>query len=408
MIIFTEGHPDIDTGFIAPELNVIYNHFRQIIVYPVRWDNKPNNFKFPVNVFFRSELAYYVKSISSVKKKIAGLCSPLFWISILKIKPSKCRSLLNSCGYIKILAEWIMKLEFDSSGTIFYSYWLLAPALALSSLKKRKNILYLVSRAHGIDLYNERGDYILNFFKPYIFQNLNKLYCVSEYGMEYLSKKYKNYSDKFTVSRLGTFNQVKISPIISDSLEIVSCSFLAPVKRIELLILGIEDFQKKSPSIQIKWIHIGGGQMLDSLKNLAGQKLKKGSFHFVGALSGVEIFDLYATENFLCLVNVSESEGLPVSIMEAQSFGIPVIATAVGGTPEIVNEENGFLLPADPTPDEIASAIHDVVINKEKWEKKRVLSRKNWEEKFDAEKNYLAFSHELLSIMKVHDKKIDK
>ena len=79
-------------------------------------------------------------------------------------------------------------------------------------------------------------------------------------------------------------------------------------------------------------------------------------------------------------LNVSEYEGVPVSVMEAQSFGIPVIATAVGGTPEIVNEENGFLLPENPSQDEIASAIYDVVTNKEKWEKKRMLSRKNWEE----------------------------
>ena len=47
-------------------------------------------------------------------------------------------------------------------------------------------------------------------------------------------------------------------------------------------------------------------------------------------------------------MNVSESEGIPVSIMEASSFGIPVIATNVGGVGEIVeNGYNGLLLNKD-------------------------------------------------------------
>ncbi len=98
-------------------------------------------------------------------------------------------------------------------------------------------------------------------------------------------------------------------------------------------------------------------------------------------------------------MNVSESEGVPVSIMEAQSFGIPVIATNVGGTPEIVNEENGHLLTANPTANEIASSFYDVAFNKEKWKNKRKLSHKNWEENFNAEKNYRAFADEILSLI---------
>jgi glycosyltransferase involved in cell wall biosynthesis len=399
LIIFTEGHPDIDTAFIAPELNVICKNFDRIVVYPTRWENKSNHFKFGVNVSLRSDLAEFVKSISSIQKKISGVCSSLFWTSILKIKPSKYKSLLNACGYTKILAKWIEKLDFDKDSTIFYSYWLLSPVLALSRLKEKRKIKYLISRAHRFDLYNEEGDFIINFFKPCIFEKIDMLYCISENGKQYLEKRYSKYAYKFTVSRLGTFNHFKTSPVILNSLEIISCSSLSPVKRIDLLISGIENFQNKFPSVPIKWTHTGGGPRLDSLINLAGQKLRAGTFYFTGTLSVVEIFDLYATTKFSCFVNVSRSEGLPVSIMEAQSFGIPVIATNVGGTSEIVNEENGLLLASEPTPGEIASAIHDVLINKDKWDKKRILSRRNWEEKFNAETNYRIFANELLSLV---------
>jgi len=399
LIIFTEGHPDVDTGFIAPELNVISKYFGQIVVYPLRWENKPTDFNFPVNVFFRSELAYHVKSISSINKKILGICAQLFWRSVLKVKPSKARSLLNTCGYITALRKWINKIDFEKSNTIFYSYWVTAPTLALSCMKENGEISCLVSRAHGFDLYNERGDYIINFFKPYIFKEINRLYCISENGRQYLANKYSDYVNKYTVNRLGTINSFNISTVNSDSYEIVSCSSLSRVKRIELLIAGLERFQNKFPSVRIKWEHIGDGLLRDSLYTLAEQKLQPQTFHFTGTLAVSEIFDLYAKRSFSCLINVSESEGLPVSIMEAQSFGIPVIATGVGGTPEIVNDENGFLLPVNPTPDEIGAAIYDVVINKDKWAKKRSLSRKNWENNFDAEKNYNAFAVDLLSLI---------
>jgi len=46
-------------------------------------------------------------------------------------------------------------------------------------------------------------------------------------------------------------------------------------------------------------------------------------------------------------MNLSETEGIPVSIMEAQSAGVPILATNLGGTSEIVNNENGFLVEKD-------------------------------------------------------------
>ena len=58
-------------------------------------------------------------------------------------------------------------------------------------------------------------------------------------------------------------------------------------------------------------------------------------------------------------VNVSSSEGLPVSIMEAFSYGIPAIATAVGGMPEIVTEDCGVLLNPDFEPEELGTVLEE-------------------------------------------------
>lgn len=52
----------------------------------------------------------------------------------------------------------------------------------------------------------------------------------------------------------------------------------------------------------------------------------------------------------------SLKEGLPYALLEAQCAGVPIVATAVGGIPEIVNETNGVLVPP-ARPDLLAEAI---------------------------------------------------
>ena len=58
-------------------------------------------------------------------------------------------------------------------------------------------------------------------------------------------------------------------------------------------------------------------------------------------------------------INVSSSEGLPVSIMEAFSYGIPAIATAVGGMPEIVAGDCGLLLEPNFKPEELGAILEE-------------------------------------------------
>ncbi|MCB0101170.1 MAG: glycosyltransferase, partial [Anaerolineales bacterium] len=108
----------------------------------------------------------------------------------------------------------------------------------------------------------------------------------------------------------------------------------------------------------------------------------------------------YITHPVDVFVNVSSTEGTPVSIMEAISCGIPVTATAVGGNVEIVQERNGFLLAENPTPDEIADALLSVMDARELWLEKRKGSREVWQERYNETKNFEAFAHRLVEIRK--------
>jgi glycosyltransferase involved in cell wall biosynthesis len=80
--------------------------------------------------------------------------------------------------------------------------------------------------------------------------------------------------------------------------------------------------------------------------------------------------------------------------MEAMSFGIPAIATNVGGVSEIVQDEkNGFLLEKDFTDTQLAERIRRCSeMPNEVYQTYRKAARDYWEENFNAEKNYSDFT----------------
>ncbi|MBQ4033784.1 MAG: glycosyltransferase, partial [Paludibacteraceae bacterium] len=118
---------------------------------------------------------------------------------------------------------------------------------------------------------------------------------------------------------------------ISEALNIVSCSNAIPLKRLDLI---AEALQKADFPIQ--WTHIGSGPTLEKISAMVESMPKNVTVSLLGQKSNEFVRDLYTKKHFDVFLNVSTTEGVPVSIMEALAAGIPVIATNVGGTSEIV------------------------------------------------------------------------
>jgi glycosyltransferase involved in cell wall biosynthesis len=139
--------------------------------------------------------------------------------------------------------------------------------------------------------------------------------------------------------------------------RIVSCAHIVPVKRLDLLLKE----SRGSPACarKFEWVHFGDGTGGKSLnKKMTRDFPQNARGRLMGNVPNSEIIQHYRELPVDVFVNVSGTEGgAPVAIQEAISCGIPIIATLVGGNPEVVSEKNGILLDPGPSPHEIAVAL---------------------------------------------------
>ncbi len=307
-------------------------------------------------------------------------------------------SLLNGDRLFHKLENIILDRCDDLDKCYLYSYWCTDNAYSIAKIKIKYPQIKTFARAHRWDIYFEKSEYNYLPLRSFIFKNLDKIFSVSENGRDYILKKIPDISSKIAINRLGTKTvALKNFEENKNFIKIVSIFFITKRKRINLLINALSSIK----DVSVKWYHIGEGVDFDLIKNYALKKFEGKTniaYHFLGTKNKEDIYDLL-NQNIDLSINVSSSEGIPVSIMEAMSFGIPVIATDVGGTCEVVNNDNGILLPSNPSAQEVADAIVKFGnLTQKQVLKYRQNAYNTWNEKYNAEKNYTGFVKDIMSL----------
>lgn len=297
--------------------------------------------------------------------------------------------------------ERILKQNAITGSITLYSYWLTSSALATTFVRPADANIKRISRAHGGDVYEYRSPKKYLPFRRILANNLDKIFTISDDGYEHLRSQLSPHEvRKISVSRLGTAQPGTGPKKKSNEYVIVSCSFLVPVKRIDLLIDALSLLDQP-----LHWIHIGDGVLKDSIESHARRMLLPKSnirFTFMGTLNLKALYDFYRSHYADLFVNTSSSEGIPVTMMEAQSFGIPIVGPMVGGVPEIVNDDCGRLFPADASAKQIAEKITSVLnLSPDTYQSMRNSAFRNWNARYNAANNFSTFVAEILKLQ--HD-----
>ena len=300
---------------------------------------------------------------------------------------------------LKDFIEKRLHAEGINESIVFYSYWLNTGAHALAMLDYSKSVK--IARAHGSDIYEEKTESGYLPLLKFSALDLDAIFFASEHGREYFVEKVKLRNHRFIVSYLGVDkpDSENIEPIRSDKYLIVSCSNMIPLKRIDMIIEALEIVKIER---EILWLHFGDGILKSTLEAYAAERLgplTRINYNFMGHYLNNELLKYYCRNRVDLYINTSSTEGVPVSIMEAQSFGIPVIATDTGGVKELVTQATGSLLPPDFHPKDLAKLIENYAsMPEEALNEIRINAINNWKLNFSASSNYANFIMKLNSI----------
>ena len=284
----------------------------------------------------------------------------------------------------------------QNSNTVYYSYWFGLATIALARFSKEQGHLNFVTRSHGGDLYEYRVHKGVFPFREYSLNEIHSVYPCSEDGREHLTQHYGAWKDKIKLARLGV-HSVPENPWtpVRNTIRVCSCAYVTAIKRLSVLGEALELILQQNPDVRIRWTHFGDGPLLEELRIQTESGANSLEVDFHGSLANSEILKCYSQQPFDVFVNCSSSEGLPVSIMEALSFGIPVVAPDVGGVSELVNCKNGWLVESECTSQQVADAIERVFAEPHA---RRTAARNFWGKYVNAEKNYSEFANQLFGI----------
>ncbi len=301
-------------------------------------------------------------------------------------------------------AKYLRNIRNQINGrTILYSYWNDYSCFAATLIKRQGD--FVVSRLHGGDLYELDINDRYRPYKTIYNQEVDWFSFISNKGRTYFIETYFDVSHKSSINFLGV-PEHSTSYTFSDrkDVRIVSFSYVRDIKRIDKII----DVLSKIDDLRIYWTHIGARYLYDQIREYAKYKLDTKSninYQFLGEMKNEDALDYIASHEFDFLINVSSTEGMPMTMMEAFSMSIPVIGTKVGGVPEVIkHNHNGYLLEVDFCEENLISIFKNYVdMSYSSKSKLRANAKKTWESTFFDVKNFNCFTELLIQKFNQHE-----
>ncbi|MBZ0183567.1 MAG: glycosyltransferase family 4 protein [Melioribacteraceae bacterium] len=255
---------------------------------------------------------------------------------------------------------WFLKLDlklFHESSTIHAQFATQPSIIALMLKKYYKNKLNYSFTFHAHDIYFKNKWFCKLVNESFI------SFSISVYNINYIDKHYKEINKgKIALSRLGVFpprNSKKNKYNKNDQLVLGFLSWFVEKKGIKYLLEAVKVLSTKR---KIKLKIAGDGPLLNYIKEFIKTNTLESYIEYLGKLDTKGKEDFYRSIDVFVLPSIiikNDMDGIPVVLMEAISYGIPIITTNISGIPEIFNN-NGCLIEQKSTDAIIDSFQHFV------------------------------------------------
>ncbi|WP_440874884.1 glycosyltransferase [Thalassotalea sp. PLHSN55] len=301
---------------------------------------------------------------------------PFFYI------PGVFRSLNNFLLVLSIIISIVPFIKLCRAKTVLAS-WAFPDALACAWLKPVcRYKLFIQCLGSDVNVHSE------NSFRRKLlaksFAIANGVITVSQA----LNDKVKSICESANVRTI--YNGVNFDKFVpsDDKFAQTSLIFIGNIiktKGVYELIGAVKKLKEQGTDFHLHMV--GNGPEIDGIKKLIGDLDLSSTVTVHGTIDHGKVVNLL--QKCHALVLPSYREGVPNVIMESLACGVPVVATAVGGIPEVVNQQNGQLIPHYDE-DNIAQGIATLLATKHSAADIRAsISSYTWQANIDQLSNYL-------------------
>jgi glycosyltransferase involved in cell wall biosynthesis len=224
----------------------------------------------------------------------------------------------------------------------YWSFWENAVYVLISKIFSKKTLLHI--HGGGFDDFSGKSNRFLKFLIRITFNLPDKVIVLSSTWKRVM----ENFASENKISVLSNFvsfsrfdrsrSEVNLP---KDTIQILFVGGVAAKQK------GLYDLLKAMPLVTKRFKNIlflfMGCTDIGKLSAIIQREKISSHAIFLGYLHGDEKIEVFVESDIFVLP--SYAEGLPLTILEAMAAGLPIIATAVGAVPEIIeNGENGFLI----------------------------------------------------------------
>jgi colanic acid/amylovoran biosynthesis glycosyltransferase len=131
----------------------------------------------------------------------------------------------------------------------------------------------------------------------------------------------------------------------------------------------------------VRLLLAGEGEMRPSLESIVARYNLGDSVQFLGHVGHTELLGMYQAGEIDMVVLPTLHEGIPVCLMEAMAYGVPIVSTPAGGIPELLRDGAGIMVPCKD-PAALADAVERVLNDGELQKQLRETGRRRVEEEY--------------------------